>query len=144
MCVDFDKIRHPRALSGGVGDSPDGVCHGRCELGLDGAGGVGEKDPGLGVGGGFGHFGGGVAEGHDSLCGGCGGLVRVSLEVGPWGEGEGHTEDCLGNGEDWAIVVVEGGGEVAGEFDMLELVFTDRDMCCACGGTWSASLLPSM
>ena len=27
-------------------------------------------------------------------------------------------------------MVIEGGGEVAGEFKVLELVFADRDVCC--------------
>jgi len=75
MCVDFDEIRHPGALGGRISNSIDGVCHGGGKLGLDGVRGVGEEDPGLGVGGRLGHFGGGVAEGHDSLCGGCWVLV---------------------------------------------------------------------
>lgn len=44
---------------------------------------------------------------------------------------EGRTENGLGNGEGRAIVVVEGDGEVACELEVLDLVSTDWDMCCA-------------
>lgn len=70
MAQDLDQIGDPGPVGGIVGDVGLGVGEGDFDLFLDGGGRVGEENAGFGVRVGFGHFGSGFLERHDSFGGG--------------------------------------------------------------------------